>query len=56
MKERDFIRRRFLIRQDRKTLRRLSGRGIFLMSHLADKIKFNKKGNTVTMTFKNIIT
>jgi serine/threonine-protein kinase RsbW len=33
----------------------LSGRGIFLMSHLADKIKFSKKGNTVTMTFKNIV-
>jgi serine/threonine-protein kinase RsbW len=33
----------------------LSGRGIFLMSHLADKIKFSKRGNTVTMTFKNIV-
>jgi serine/threonine-protein kinase RsbW len=33
----------------------LSGRGIFLMSHLADEIKYSKKGNTVTMTFKNII-
>jgi serine/threonine-protein kinase RsbW len=34
----------------------LSGRGIFLMSHLADKIKYSKKGNVVTMTFKNILT
>jgi serine/threonine-protein kinase RsbW len=34
----------------------LSGRGVFLMSKLADKIKFSKKGNTVTMTFKNIVT
>jgi len=33
----------------------LNGRGVFLMSHLADKIKFSKKGNTVTMTFKNIV-
>jgi serine/threonine-protein kinase RsbW len=33
----------------------LSGRGVFLMSHLADKIKYSKKGNEVTMTFKNII-
>jgi serine/threonine-protein kinase RsbW len=34
----------------------LNGRGIFLMSHLADTIKYSKKGNAVTMTFKNIIT
>ena len=32
----------------------LNGRGIYLMSHLADNIKYNKKGNEVTMTFKNI--
>ena len=32
----------------------LSGRGIYLMSHLADNIKYSKKGNEVTMTFKNI--
>ena len=33
----------------------LNGRGIYLMSHLADKIKYSKKGNSVTMTFKNIL-
>ena len=33
----------------------LNGRGIYLMSHLADKIEFSKKGNSVTMTFKNIL-
>ena len=33
----------------------LNGRGIYLMSCLADKIKYSKKGNTVTMTFKNIL-
>lgn len=33
----------------------LNGRGVFLMTQLADKIKYSKKGNTVTMTFKNII-
>jgi serine/threonine-protein kinase RsbW len=33
----------------------LNGRGIYLMSHLADKIKYSKKGNAVTMTFKNIL-
>lgn len=32
----------------------LSGRGIFLMSKLADSIKFNKAGNRVTMTFKEV--
>lgn len=30
----------------------LSGRGVFLMSKLADNIKFNKMGNSVLMTFK----
>jgi len=29
----------------------LNGRGVFLMSRLADKIKFSKKGNEVTMIF-----
>jgi serine/threonine-protein kinase RsbW len=29
-----------------------SGRGVFLMSKLADKIEFNDKGNKVTMSFK----
>lgn len=33
----------------------LNGRGIFLMSNLADKIKFSKRGNSVSMTFKNIV-
>jgi len=33
----------------------VNGRGVFLMSHLTDKLKFNRKGNTVTMIFKNII-
>jgi serine/threonine-protein kinase RsbW len=31
-----------------------NGRGVYLMSHLADEIKYSKKGNVVTMTFKNI--
>jgi serine/threonine-protein kinase RsbW len=30
----------------------LNGRGVFLMSRLADEIKYNKKGNIVTMTFR----
>lgn len=32
----------------------LNGRGVFLMSRLADKIKYSKKANTVTMIFKNV--
>jgi len=32
----------------------MNGRGIFLMKKLADEIQFNKKGNSVKMTFKNI--
>ncbi len=32
----------------------LSGRGVFLMSRLADGIEFSEKGNSVKMTFKNI--
>lgn len=30
----------------------LTGRGVFLMSRLADEIEFNNEGNSVTMTFK----
>lgn len=33
----------------------LNGRGVFLMSRLADKIKYSKKGNAVTMTFKIVV-
>jgi serine/threonine-protein kinase RsbW len=32
----------------------LNGRGIFLMSKLADQVKYSKRGNAVTMLFKNI--
>ncbi len=32
----------------------LNGRGIFLMSKLADALEFNKKGNSVKLTFKDI--
>lgn len=33
----------------------LNGRGVFLMSRLADKIKFSKKGSMVTLTFIDIV-
>lgn len=32
----------------------INGRGIFLMRKLADEIEFNKRGNSVKMTFKNV--
>jgi len=32
----------------------VNGRGIFLMKKLADNIRFSRKGNSVTMTFKGI--
>ena len=37
-----------------KNLEALNGRGIYLMSKLADEIKYSKRGNAVTMFFKNI--
>jgi serine/threonine-protein kinase RsbW len=38
-----------------ENIEELNGRGIYLMSHLADIIEYSKKGNSVTMTFKNIM-
>lgn len=35
-----------------ENVEKLSGRGIFLMSRLADGIEFNDRGNRVTMKFK----
>jgi len=37
-----------------ENIEKISGRGVFLMTKLADEIKFNKKGNSVTFVFKNI--
>ena len=37
-----------------ENIEKLSGRGVYLMSHLADRIEFNERGNRVTMTFKYI--
>jgi serine/threonine-protein kinase RsbW len=39
-----------------ENIEEINGRGVYLMSRLADEIKYSKKGNTVTMTFKNITT
>jgi serine/threonine-protein kinase RsbW len=38
-----------------ENIEELNGRGIYLMSHLADKIEYNKKGNSVTMVFNKIL-
>lgn len=38
-----------------ENLEELSGRGVFIMSKLADEIKFNNKGNSVELKFKNIV-
>jgi len=32
-----------------------NGRGVFIMSKLADEIKYSRKGNCVTMVFNNVI-
>jgi serine/threonine-protein kinase RsbW len=40
---------------DAENIEEPNGRGIFLMSKLADDIKYSKRGNAVTMMFKNII-
>lgn len=31
-----------------------NGRGVFIMSKLADEIKYSRKGSCVTMVFKNV--
>ena len=33
----------------------VNGRGVFIMSKLADSIKYSKKGNSVTMTFNIVV-
>ena len=38
-----------------ENLEEVNGRGVFIMSRLADEIKYNKKGNAVTMVFNNVI-
>jgi serine/threonine-protein kinase RsbW len=38
-----------------ENIEELNGRGVYLMSRLSDRIKYNKKGNSVTMIFENLI-
>jgi len=37
-----------------ENIEKITGRGVFLMRKLADDVKFNKKGNKVTLIFNNI--
>jgi serine/threonine-protein kinase RsbW len=37
-----------------ENIEELSGRGVFLMTKLADSISFNEKGNSVTMNFTEV--
>lgn len=37
-----------------ENIEELSGRGVFLMTKLSDSIKFNEKGNSVKMSFKEV--
>jgi serine/threonine-protein kinase RsbW len=39
-----------------ENIEELHGRGVFLMSRLADEIEFNEQGNKVIMSFKDIKT
>jgi serine/threonine-protein kinase RsbW len=39
-----------------ENIEELNGRGVYLMSRLSDKLKYSKKGNAVTMIFKNLTT
>lgn len=38
-----------------ENIEELSGRGVFLMSRLADSIEFNERGNSVTMRFREVV-
>lgn len=38
-----------------ENIEELNGRGVFIMSKLADEIKYSKKGNSVTMIFNNVV-
>lgn len=37
-----------------ENIQNVDGRGVFIMSKLSDEIEYNKKGNIVKLTFRNI--
>ncbi len=38
-----------------ENIEEVNGRGVFIMSRLADEIKYSRKGNTVTLIFNNVV-
>lgn len=38
-----------------ENIEEINGRGVFLMSRLADRIEYNSKGNSVKMTFLEVV-
>jgi serine/threonine-protein kinase RsbW len=38
-----------------ENIEEVNGRGVFIMSRLADEIKYSRKGNSVTMVFNNVV-
>lgn len=38
-----------------ENIEEVNGRGVFIMSRLADEITYNRKGNIVTMVFNNVV-
>jgi serine/threonine-protein kinase RsbW len=38
-----------------ENIEEVNGRGVFIMSRLADSIKYSRKGSTVTMIFNNVV-
>lgn len=37
-----------------QNIEKITGRGVFLMRKLADEVRFNDKGNKVTLLFRNV--
>ncbi|MBK9388912.1 MAG: ATP-binding protein [Bacteroidetes bacterium] len=38
-----------------ENIEEVNGRGVFIMSRLADEIKYSRKGNSVTIVFNNVV-
>ncbi len=38
-----------------ENIEEVNGRGVFIMSRLADEIKYSRKGNSVTLVFNNVV-
>jgi len=38
-----------------ENIEEVNGRGVFIMSRLADEIKYSRRGNSVTLIFNNVL-